>query len=55
MRLRQDKNIQNLVEKIIDAPSKGACFTKTKLRKFLASSFPAYTRVSSKLEQVQVC
>ena len=60
VRLHQDKNIQNMVEKIIAASSKGAClcprgFTETNLQKFLASSFPTDTRVSSKLEQVQVC
>ena len=60
VRLHQDKNIQNFVEKIIAVSSKGACscprgFTETNLQKFLTSSFPTDTRLSSKLEQVQVC
>lgn len=58
VRLHQEKNIQNLVEKIIAASFKDTCscprgFTETNLQKFLVSSFPTDKRVSSKLEPVQ--
>ena len=61
VRLHQDKNVQNFAKKksllcLLKAPVRAlVVLLKQTCRNFFASSFPTDTRLSSKLEQVQVC